>query len=65
MRGFFRSLEPFLRIGLGLFVLAVIGALAQIASHWIPLPLFVVLEAVGVIAVLTMALIVGIAFLKS
>jgi hypothetical protein len=35
MPGFFRSLQPLLRFGLGLFVLALLGGLAQAVARWI------------------------------
>ena len=39
MRVLFNSLQPLLRFGLGLFVLALLGALAQVVGQWIDISL--------------------------
>ena len=60
MRSFFEGLRPFVRLGLGLFVLALLGELATRAAHWLGVPpgLLVVgvMVIVGVVAVLLAAI---------
>jgi hypothetical protein len=53
MPGFFRSLQPLLRFGLGLFVLALLGGLAQAVARWIEVPFAVILIVIGVIGLLS------------
>jgi hypothetical protein len=50
MHGFFRSLQPLVRFGLGLFALALLGGLVQVVARWIEVPFVVLLIAVGIIA---------------
>ena len=47
---FFRSLEPFLRIGLGLFVLAVMAGLVELAARWLGIPIITAFVSAGVAA---------------
>lgn len=56
MPGFLRSLQPFLRFGVGLFALALLGGLVQLVSQWVGVPLFVLFVAVGVAGVLVTVL---------
>jgi len=41
MRGFFRSLRPFLQVGVGLFIFVVLGEVGQSLGRRTGLPLFV------------------------
>ena len=59
MTGFFRSLEPLLRFGLGLVLLAVLGVGVQAALRWIKVPLMVILVPLGVTAVVVTVLCVS------
>ena len=59
MAGFFRSLEPLLRFGLGLVLLAVLGVGVQAALRWIKVPLMVILVPLGVTALVVTVLCVS------
>ena len=48
-----RAFEPLLRIGLGLFALAILGGLCKVLSRWLGLPVIVVFPVIlGVAAVI-------------
>jgi hypothetical protein len=51
VRGFSRSLRPFLQVGVGLFIVVVLGEIGQSLGRWIGVPPFVVFVAVVVAAV--------------
>jgi hypothetical protein len=59
MAGFFPSLQPLLRFGLGLVLFAILGRLAQALTRWIGVPLIVFLVPVGITAVVVAVLCVS------
>jgi hypothetical protein len=49
MHVFFRFLQPLLRLGLGLFALALLGGLVQVVARWIEVPFVVLLIVIGIV----------------
>ena len=56
LRGFFRSLRPFLQVGVGVFIFVVLGEVGQSLGRRTGVPLFMVLVAAIVAAVFVTAL---------
>ena len=60
----FRSLEPLLRVGIGLFAVALAAGLTDLAARWLGIPVVTLFVRIGMGAVLIAVVVASVLYLR-